>query len=56
LAAGRHGQGFSFTQKNDSGIQRSRSFPLAIWMVYRRPLASLDRVVSELGRLLNQKL
>lgn len=31
-------------------------FPLVIWMVYRQPLASLDRVVSELGRLLNQKL
>jgi DNA-binding transcriptional LysR family regulator len=31
-------------------------FPLVVWMVYREPLAGLDRVVAELCRSLNEKL
>jgi DNA-binding transcriptional LysR family regulator len=31
-------------------------FPLVVWVVYRAPLAGLDRVVAELCRSLNEKL
>jgi DNA-binding transcriptional LysR family regulator len=31
-------------------------FPLMVWVVYREPLAGLDRVVAELCRSLNEKL